>query len=146
MRASRGFINAPLAADLGVLRTRRRILEPVGLERGAEKRVSTYRRQRLFRPVRLVKRRPVAPARRAFSPGLLAGGALIAAYGLVQCYRTPFWTYSNYWGGAVFAPLVVVIGLLVMVISPFRLVTPAEGDAERVRFPHEEVERPWTPE
>ena len=106
--------------------------------------MSTYRRRRLFRPVRLVKRRSLAPSRRAFSPGMLAGGALIAAYGLVQCYRTPIWTYPNYWGGAVFAPLVVAIGILVMVISPFRLVSPKE-DGERIRFPHEDVERPWTP-
>ncbi len=79
---------------------------------------------------------------------MLAGGAAIAAYGFVQGYRTFVWTYPNYWGGAVFAPFVVAVGLLMVLLSPFTIrrdkhVNPAE-QPERVSFPHEDAQHPWT--
>jgi hypothetical protein len=102
-----------------------------------------------FRPVRLVRRRAAAASRRSFSGGLLVSGVFIAAYGVAQFYRTPLWAYPNYWGGSVFAPIVVAIGVLMMVMSPFTIrrdppVSPA-AEGQPVRFPHEDVERPWTP-
>jgi hypothetical protein len=66
-----------------------------------------------------------------------------------QCYRAPLGIYSNYWGGVVFAPLVVAIGILAVLLSPFAIQRergarpPDHG--QPVRFPHEDVERPWTP-
>lgn len=103
------------------------------------------RRKNAFRPVRLV-RRPRQLGGRRFSPGMLLGGLAAMTYGLVQAYLHPFWTYSNYWGGAVFAPLVVLVGLAIALLSPFVLISDRsvqDNPAERVRFPHEDVSRPW---
>ncbi len=80
---------------------------------------------------------------------MLGVGALLLLYGGVMTARSPFWTYPNYWGGAVFAPFVAVLGAALMVLSPFRLVSSDSGepvsDRDGVRFAHEDVSRPRTP-
>jgi hypothetical protein len=91
----------------------------------------------------LGKREKAEPPRRGFNKGMFAAGLFLFVYGVFQTYPAPTWTYSNYWGGAVFAPLVVVLGLAVILLSPFTLRKGARtDDGERVRFPHEDVKRP----
>jgi hypothetical protein len=82
---------------------------------------------------------------REFSLSMLLGGLAVAAFGGVQMLRYPSGSYSNYWGGAVFAPLVLGVGVLLMVLSPFKLklreVDMSAG--QEVAFPHEDVGREW---
>jgi hypothetical protein len=76
---------------------------------------------------------------------MLLGGLAVAVFGGVQMLRYPWGNYSNYWGGAVFAPLVLGVGVLLMVLSPFK-VKLREGDrsaGQQVAFPHQEVGREW---
>lgn len=87
-------------------------------------------------------------ATRRFSWKVLLFGLGLLCFGVFQTFRNPLWTYPNYWGGAVFAPLVAALGVLLMLASPFVLVqSRPHGDAAgpQVRFPHQEAEAPWTP-
>lgn len=46
-------------------------------------------------------------------------GTIIIVMGLSSIYSGNF-NYSNYWGGVVFAPIAIIIGILVLIVVIFR--------------------------
>jgi hypothetical protein len=81
---------------------------------------------------------------------MLLIGIAITGYGIAKTvsYESSGWTYSNYWGGGVFAPFVVMMGVFLVLVSPFAIsdsATSGKGrPGRRVTFPHEDVKRPWS--
>jgi hypothetical protein len=74
-------------------------------------------------------------------------GLVVMGYGILKCLTRDGMTYPNYFGGQVFAPVVVLAGAIV-VIGAFlgrepRPLTDRRGRA--LRLPAEEFDRPWMP-
>jgi hypothetical protein len=65
-------------------------------------------------------------------------GVFAVCYGVLQIMRGQL-SYQNYWGGLVFAPFAIVLGVLVLYISLFRHDRVAGAWRDRkgrpVRFP-----------
>ncbi len=83
--------------------------------------------------------------KREFSLAMLVGGLAVAAYGGLQTFRHPSSFYSNYWGGQVYTPIVLAVGVLMILLSPFKLKASSlrRRRQKRVHFPHEKVGREW---
>lgn len=88
---------------------------------------------------------------------LLVFGAILVIGGAGTLHEGGF-HYSNYWGGAVFAPFAIVIGIALWLIlawnwntldkRPPRLRGKAARlarQAEKTRFPIDDFDKPWNP-
>lgn len=73
------------------------------------------------------------------------GGAVLVVQG-ASAIRRGDAAYENYWGGQVFPPVAVVLGLGLLGFAIFRPAAlakqPRDKHGRRVRFPHEDV-RKW---
>ena len=77
---------------------------------------------------------------------MAVAGLFLIGYGLVKAYVEPAGTYSNYWGGQMFAPFVIVVGVIALAGALFRRTeypSPARPGEKEVEFPHESIDRPW---
>src|SRR5688572_20670613 len=77
--------------------------------------------------------------------GMLAIGIAVIVYGVAKFESEPAGIYSNYWGGQVFAPVVILAGAIA-VVGAFvvKRDPPSAGRRDKpVEFPHETVEKPW---
>ena len=69
---------------------------------------------------------------------LIAVGLLFLMTGIFDIVRGRLF-YPNYWGGPVFAPITILVGLLAMIIGIFRFKNldspPREKDGRPTKFP-----------
>jgi hypothetical protein len=74
-------------------------------------------------------------------------GLVVIGYGVMKCLTRDAMTYPNYFGGQVFAPVVVLAGVIA-VIGAFLGREPKPLTDRRgrpLRLPSDEFDRPWTP-
>jgi len=70
---------------------------------------------------------------------------VVVGYGITKCLTRDAMSYSNYWGGQVFAPFVVLAGLIVLV-GALRGREPRPFTDRRgrpIRLPTDDFDRPW---
>ena len=77
---------------------------------------------------------------------MLAVGLLVILYGVAKLYVEPGGMYDNYWGGLVYAPFVILVGVIAVVGALVqRRDTSVLGPKDRpVEFPHEGIDKPWS--
>ena len=79
--------------------------------------------------------------------GMGALGLFVTGYGVLKSFAEPAGTYGNYWGGQVFGPFVILIGVILVLGALFPRRTaylkPASRPNKEVEFPHESIDRPW---
>jgi len=65
---------------------------------------------------------------------------------VAKLYSAPGGMYSNYWGGQVYAPFVILAGAIA-VTGAFvqkRDTSVLERKDRPIEFPHETIKRPWS--
>jgi hypothetical protein len=72
-------------------------------------------------------------------------GVVVILYGVAKLNSEPAGVYSNYWGGQVFAPFVILAGAIAVLGAFLVRRDPSALDPKDkpVEFPHETVEKPW---
>jgi cbb3-type cytochrome oxidase subunit 3 len=77
--------------------------------------------------------------------GLIVMALFLIFYGIVAIVENR-WTYENYWGGGVFAPVAILFGCLVIYVVVFRYdalkKSGVDKKGRRIRFPADDY-RKW---
>ena len=76
--------------------------------------------------------------------GTIAVGLALILFGVAKMDSEPAGMYTNYWGGQVYAPFVILAGSIAVIGAFVRRAPVRERDDKPVEFPHETVQKPWT--
>lgn len=70
---------------------------------------------------------------------------VLTAQGIVSIYKSE-WSYRNYWGGLVFGPIAILIGILLIYLLLFRWDKLQKDIVDKkgreIKFPHDDF-RKW---